>query len=74
MKNTNKHQGLRNQLAKILEDTGIDYNNELKPTNIQKEIDKENKNLTTKKVMFDIFKSKDTFKEFIQFVKKGFKK
>jgi Flp pilus assembly protein TadD len=61
-------------LAKMLEESGIEYNNELKPTNLQKEIDKENKNLTTKKVMFSIFKSKENFKEFIQFIKNGFKK
>lgn len=62
------------ELAKMLEENGIEYNNELKPTNLQKEIDEENKNLTTKKVMFDIFKSKENFKEFIQFIKNGFKK
>ena len=61
-------------LAKMLEENGIEYNNELKPTNIQKEIDEENKNLTTKKVMLDIFKSKATFNEFVQFIKNGFKR
>lgn len=62
------------ELAKLLEKSGIDYNNELKPTNIQKEIDEENKNLTTGKIMLDVFKSKETFKEFWKFIKGGFKK
>lgn len=61
-------------LAKMLEENGIEYNNELKPRNIQKEIDEENKNLTTKRVIKDIFTSKETFKEFIQFIKNGFKR
>jgi len=69
-------------LAKMLEETGIVTERELmdsvgeQPVNIQKEIDQEvaqKKPSTLTKEMGNVFKKKDVFKEFLQFIKNGFK-
>jgi Flp pilus assembly protein TadD len=49
---------------------------EIKPRNIQKEINAEQKAVKEKRtsgIMLDVFRSKKTFKEFVKFVRNGFK-
>ncbi len=60
-------------LAKLMEENGISLQDELKPRNIQQEINEEKKDASTKKVLLDVFRDKNTFKEFLQFIKNGFK-
>lgn len=62
------------KLSDLLEGTGVESEEKLKPRNIQKEIDAEKKSQSTGRVMLDIFTDKKTFKEFLSFVKQGFKR
>lgn len=62
------------KLVDLLENTGVESEEKLKPRNIQKEIEKERKEQTTGKVLLDVFRKKETFREFIQFIKGGLKK
>ena len=70
------------ELAKIFEETGIVTEDELKgtaensPQNIQKEIDSEEAERSSSSVFNEIkkvFTSKDSLKDFISFVKNGFR-
>jgi len=69
-------------LAKMLEETGVVTESELmasevtKPENIQKQIDKEKKQQKDASVvgeMKSVLTKKESFKEFIRFIKNGFK-
>ncbi|MFK7758049.1 MAG: tetratricopeptide repeat protein [Flavobacteriales bacterium] len=82
MESSKKSFKKADDLAKMLEETGIVTERELlesvgeKPTNIQKEIDAESEEQTSSSLTQEIgnvFKKKDVFKEFVQFIKNGFK-
>lgn len=60
-------------LAELLDENGIDYKEEIKPRNIQKEINEEKKEQTSSKLLLDIFRKKEVRREFFQFIKNGFK-
>jgi len=69
-------------LAKMLEETGIVTESELmesigeNPTNIQKEINEEveeQKSSSVSQEIGNVFKKKEVFKEFLSFIKNGFK-
>lgn len=64
------------KLAALLEDTGVESKEKLKPRNIQKEINQEKRQKeeqTRGRIILNIFTKKETFKEFFKFVKNGFK-
>lgn len=70
------------ELAKLLEETGIVTEEELmrsqaeKPQNIQKEIDAEeveNEESSMAREIGNVFTKKDSFREFLSFIKNGFK-
>lgn len=61
------------KLAELLEGTGVDSSEKIEPRNIQQEINEEKKEQTFSKIFKSVFTDKQTFKEFIQFIKRGFK-
>ena len=82
MESSKKSFKKADDLAKMLEETGIVTEQELldstavKPTNIQKEINEgvaEQKDSSVSKEIGNVFKKKEVFKEFITFIKNGFK-
>ena len=61
------------KLAELLEGTGVASTEKIAPRNIQKEINEEKKEQTFGKILKSVFTDKETFKEFIQFIKRGFR-
>lgn len=67
------------ELSKMLKESGIDLESSPagEPRNIQKEIDEENKqnqgNSAVFREMLSVFRSRENFREFMRFIKNGFK-
>ena len=82
MESSKKSFKKADDLAKMLEETGIVTEEELmasqeeKPQNIQKELDEVKevvKETSLTQEMGNVFRKKDVFKEFVSFIKNGFK-